>query len=131
MSIHLWGEKDFDWDGLNAAIAFIAEGLLKRRINVRQYKEKFGGARIYCSLGLLSFEQLLRPGHCFSRWPYWARWLDYSRLAHVIRKVLNLVVYPYHCRVYREHYRLAVIMWPHLRAEILEPADWPKVLEGL
>jgi replicative DNA helicase Mcm len=41
--MHNWGDKDFDWKGLDEAITFIETNLVRwGRINVTQAKEKFG-----------------------------------------------------------------------------------------
>ena len=133
MSVHYWGEENFDWPGISDAGEFIGEGLKKwGRVNVHQYKEKFGGVRVYCTFGLQSLEQLIRPGWCYARWPVWLRVL--TELGWVARKglhVANIAVVPYHTWLYRRFYRLAVKKWPHLHDEIIEPADWHEFLEGL
>lgn len=133
MSIHYWGEEDFDWYNLDLAITFIGEGLRKYgRVAVYQYKEKFGQARVYCSLGLFSLEQLVRPGWCHTRWPVWLRRLtELGVFARAMLWVANRVVVPYHRWLYRRLYRLAVERWPHLHDEILDAADWSELLEGL
>lgn len=131
MALHYWSDESFDWLNLDRAITFIGEGLCRWRIDVMQYKEKFGGARVYCTLGLLSFEQLIRPGWAMSQWPYWARWLEYTRPARLLRHCINWAVMPFHRWIYRWYYQEAVRRWPHLRDEIVEPADWPELLKGL
>lgn len=125
---HNWGEEDVDWEGLNAAAEYIGEGLLKWRVDVRQWKEKFGGVRVYCSFGVSSWQQLTHPGYAWYTWPKWT-WRFQSR-PHWLFRLINLAVVPLHKWLYARYYRHAVEKWPHLWCEILASADWGKLFEG-
>jgi len=128
--MHMWGD-DFDWEGLDDAITFLNTNLKRwGRIGVRQAKEKYGTARIYCSLGWHQFHDITHPGHCFSRYPKWLWNLDCIYGSKII-SIVNKIVYPYHCWLYREVYKLAVRKWSHLREEILCCADFDELLKGL
>ena len=134
MAAHYWNdpsEPDFDWAGVSAAAEYIGTRLIKwGRVNVRQWKEKFGGVRVYCSLGFVDWQQITHPGHAFIRWPSWLYWGLFEHL-HWLQWLVNLLVLPYHRWLYARIYRLAVEKWPHLREEILEPADHEEFLQPL
>ncbi len=126
--MHQWGDKDFDWEGLDQVVRYVDKRLKRWRIDVRQTKEKFGCLRCYCSLGVQMFHQLIWPGYSYNQYPWHWLWrLDIS--LHWIWPVLNRIILPIHCRVYRTTYRKAVKRWPHLRKEILCCADWPELLD--
>ena len=75
--MHFWGDEDVDWKGIGDAAEYIGKGLRKwGRINVVQYKEKFGTVRVYCSLGIWSLHELTHPGHCYCRYPAWLWYLN-------------------------------------------------------
>ena len=131
MAFHQWGD-DFDWGGLNEAIIYIAKNLKRwGRVSVRDYKEKWGSARIYCSLGWYSIHDIIFPGYCFSRFPKWLWTFDCYCGSKIVPFLFNWFVYPYHCWLYRKLYSNAVKKWPHLKEEILCAADYHKLLEGI
>lgn len=131
MSYHMWGEEGVDWRGISDSARFIAEYLVRwGRIGVRDYKEKFGGVRVYCSMGWSQIHSITHPRHMYSRYPRWLWKLDVY-YGHYLTRPLNWLVVPFHRWLYRRAYRLAVEMRPHLRLEILDSADWPEFLEGL
>lgn len=129
--MHSWGDTSVDWAGINAAARFIGQSLVRwGRINVRDYKEKWGTVRVYCSLGWYQFHSITHPRHCYSRYPQWLWVLDCRVGSRVVRP-LSWAVLPYHKWLYRRTYRKAVEKWPHLRREILCAADFHELLEGL
>lgn len=129
--MHDWSETDFDWNGLNCAIEYIAHNLVRwGRVGVRQYKEKYGTARIYCSLGWTQLFCITHPGYVYSRYPKWLWSLDVMHLTKLF-PYINKIVIPYHSWLYRFLYKQAVKKWPHLHDEILCAADYPELLEGL
>jgi hypothetical protein len=133
---HIWGDNTFDWTGLDEAISYIDQTLRRWRVNVQQSKEKYGTARIYCSLGLEWWPQLTHPGYTRNPWPRWLNFVVYGSYdkrspLHWLLRSLNLVVVPFHKWLYRRTYAEAVRRWPTLRAEILACPDWPELLEGL
>ena len=70
MSHHDWSDETFDWKGLNEAVDFLDKNLRRfGHIAVRQSKEKFGTARIYCSLGFSQLHDITHPGYVYSRYP--------------------------------------------------------------
>lgn len=129
MPHHIWGEENFDWKGLDDAIEYIQKYLLKRRVEVRQAKEKFGQARIYCSLGFHWWSQLTHPGYVYNQWPKWT-W-KFSNSPRWLFKLINRFVVPYHIKSYRAAYAGAIKLYPHLRAEILACPDFPEFLKEL
>ena len=129
--MHEWGDEGVDWAGIEAAARYIGEGLRFWRVDVRQYKEKFGEVRVYCSLGLHSWTQLTHPGHAFNRWPRWLNFVAYPGRYSPFRLglwTLNLAVLPFHRWVYRRYYREARRRWPHLAQEIYRCADYHELL---
>jgi hypothetical protein len=127
--MHYYGDKGVDWEGIEAAAAFIGEGLRKWRVQVRQYKEKFGTVRVYCHFGISGIHDLFYPGWAYYQWPRWTRSL--SDRPYWLYRALNLLIYPIHFRVYSYYYRKAVERWPHLRKEILSNADHEELLQDL
>jgi hypothetical protein len=130
--MHLWGDKDVDWDGINDAADYIGLTLRKWRVPVRGWKEKYGTVRVECDLGWASLHDITHPGHCYMRYrskllialsnamsrAWW--WRPVFHLSRTIHK-----------RVYRRVYRNAVRRWPHLAREILDMADHQELLHGL
>ena len=128
--MHNWGD-DFDWKGLDEAITFIETNLVRwGRINVRQAKEKFGTARIYCSLGWYQFHNITHPRTVYSRYPQWLWELDVYYGTKIVPFLFGWVAH-YHAWLYRKVYSMAVKKYPHLREEILCCADYNELLEGL
>lgn len=129
--MHSWGDVGVDWSGINDAAWYIAKNLRRYgRIGVRDWKEKFGTVRVYCSIGFDCFHSLVWPGHVWIHkwWPYKLDlWLSYKlRLLYPI----NYIVIPYQKWVYGQVYKRAVQKWPHLRDEIVSMADFGEILEG-
>ena len=129
--MHSWGDENVDWKGINSAAEFIGVNLRRwGRVNVRDYKEKFGTVRVYCSLGWHQFHSITHPGWCRAQYPKWLWHLD-CRVGSKIISPLNRVILPYHIWLYRHLYSMAVRKWPHLRREILCMADYGDLLKGL
>ena len=129
--MHSWGDENVDWKGINSAAEFIGVNLRRwGRVNVRDYKEKFGTVRVYCSLGWHQFHSITHPGWCGNQYPKWLWHLD-CRVGSKIIRPLNYVILPYHIWLYRRLYSMAVKKWPHLRREILCMADYSDLLKGL
>ena len=128
---HYWGD-DFDWKGLNHAIDMIAIPLKRwGRVNVVQYKEKFGEARIYCSMGWNQLHCITHPGHCYSRYPKWLWTLDCKYGSKVVPVLFNWFIIPYHKWLYRYLYKMAVKKFPHIYDEIVDACDYPELLKGI
>jgi len=126
--MHYWGDKDFDWEGLDKAINFINTNLVRwGRINVRQAKEKFGTARIYCFLGWYQFHSITHPRACFNRYPKWL-WDWDCAVGSKIVTLFNWVVVSYHKWLYRTVYQMACRKYPHLVEEICCMADYVELL---
>lgn len=129
--MHIWGDKDVDWAGINDAVEFLRTYMLKRRLPVLQAKEKFGTVRVYCNFGITTFYSLFHPSYYFYQWDGWRKNLDYTVGVKILRFLNWLFIEKYHTRVYREAYRQAIAKWPHLEEEILTAADWEEYLVGL
>lgn len=129
--MHTWGEEDFDWKGLDEAINFIHNRFRRWRIQVTQSKEKYGTARIYCHLGVYQIHSITHPGYVYSRYPHWLWVLDCRYGRYVVKYLVNWWLYPLHKFIYRDTYKKAVKMYPHLTREILCMADYYELLGGL
>jgi len=130
--MHFWGEENFDWNGLNEAIDYIETNLVRwGRINVRQAKEKFGTARIYCSLGWAQLLSITHPKSVFNRYPKWLWKLDCHYGTKIIPFLFNWFIVPYHKWLYRKVYANAIKKWPHLKEEITCCADFSDLLKGI
>lgn len=128
--MHFWGEESFDWKGLDQAGHLIEKHLLRWKVPVRDVKEKFGELRVYCSFGWERgwlFMHLFYPTYSYYQFPRWVRTIDFWIPCHW----LNFMLVPLQQRAYRIAYSKAIKSYPHLRAEIIDAADWPELLEGL
>lgn len=94
------------------------------RIDVRQTKEKWGTARVYCSFGLLTIQSVLKPGYYYTQKPAWLMGLGIP--AWISNQFL-----PYQLWIYRLAYKRTLRKHPYIRNEILGGADWSEYLEGL
>ncbi len=130
--MHDWSEEIFDWAGLDKAIDYLDKNLrFWGRISVYQAKEKFGTARIYCSLGWNSLLGITHPGYYHYRpYPKWLMIFDIYVLSRIISS-LNFIILPYHEWLYKKVYSNAVKKWPHLKKEILCCADYSELLKGI
>ena len=125
--MHYWGDANVDWEGINDAAAFIGEGLRRwGRMNVTQYKEKFGTVRVYCSFGVTCLWQLVRPGWIYYKGPKALQRVGMNYWPFL--RLLNYLVVPYHAWLYKRYYRLARKRWPHLEEEIYRGADYCELL---
>jgi len=129
---HNWGEKDFDWKGLDWCVRYLDTNLRRwGRINVRQAKEKFGQIRCYCSLGWSCLLNITHPGYVHYRpYPSWLKTFDIFYLSKAI-PYLNCIILPFHKWLYRKLYKDCVKKYPHLREEILSCAVYQELLEGI
>lgn len=131
--MHSWGDPDVDWDGIDDAARFIGENLRKWRVDVRQYKEKFGTVRVYCSFGIQWWPQITHPGYVYNQWPKWLDWWVYCSYrkwhpGYWILRAINWVIRPFHIWLYKRVYRQAREKWPHLAQEIYRGADFRELL---
>lgn len=129
--MHTWGDETFAWDDLELAIRYI-ETNLKRwgRVSVSQAKEKFGCARIYCSLGWSDLHSITHPGYCFSQYPQWL-WNFNCLYSTRLMILFNWFIVPYHMWLYRKLYSDMVKKFPHIKTEITCDADFPELLKNI
>lgn len=131
--MHSWGDG-FEFFGEVGRAADEIGDFCRRwgRIQVRQTKEKYGTARVYCSFGLYSLHSITHPGHVWNRYPRWLRRIDYFVFANLFRVLrINKLVEPYQIWVYRLAYKRALTKYPMIRLEILNGADYTELLEPL
>ena len=124
--MHYYGDEDFDaWDDVDNAAAYIGQFCRSwGRIQVRQYKEKFGTVRVYCSLYCQCLHDLIFPGYCHVRSPY-VLW------TFPILRPFHKAVFLYQKFIYRLAYKNAIKKWPAIHEEILCAADFGEYLKGL
>lgn len=129
--MHCWGDEGVDWKGINAAAKFIATNLKRwGRVQVRDYKEKWGTVRVYCSLGWHQFHCITHPGYFREYNPIPITTVGIYSGSKII-SVINPIVQRYHAWLYRAVYWLALKKWPHLKQEILNASDYDELLKGL
>jgi len=129
--MHDWSDKSVDFNGIDKAAEYIGLNLIKwGRVNVRQYKEKFGTVRVYCSFGWYQLFNVTHPGYHYNRYPIWLWNLDCLWLSKIF-PLLNFIIVPLQEKLYTYCYRRAIKKWPHLRKEILSGADYSELLKGL
>lgn len=93
MPTHHWGDKTFDWKGLDEAINFIHDYCTTYgRITVSS-KEKWGNADIYIYL--------------------------YNQYNSNLPQFILNIIHKYQIFVYRKAYDKALTRWPHLKKEIV------------
>ncbi len=98
------------------------------RVNVTQTKEKYGTARVYCSLGWYDLHSITHPGYHYSQYPNWL-WLLNCRVFSRIVPKFNLIVRPYHVFLYRLAYKRAIRKYPHIAKAITCCADYRELLK--
>jgi hypothetical protein len=129
--MHNWSEKSVDWIGLNNAAEYIGTSLIKYgRMNVMDYKEKWGTVRVYVSFGWWQIHDITHPGHSYNRYPKWLWRLDCNYGYYAVF-LPNLIAVPYHKFLYKLIYTKAIKKWPHLTEEILNGADHWDLLKGI
>lgn len=101
------------------------------RISVWDTKEKYGTARVYCTLGWGQLHDIAFPGYTHNRFPRWLWALDCMYLSRVVPVLCNAFVIPWQKRVYRKAYMEAVRLYPHLWWELTCAADYPELLVEL
>ena len=125
--MHNWGDEDVDWDGINDAATYISHFLTRwGRINVMDYKEKFGTVRVYCYISVQGLYWLINPRGGFYRWNERWKWTTYG--SFWFWKRFNFLFNPWQRMIYRLAYRRAIKKWPHLTNEILSCADYPALI---
>ena len=129
--MHCYGDKNVDWEGIDESAQYIGENLKKwGRVNVRQWKEKFGTVRVYCSLGWKNLLNITHPGYVHYRpYPKWLMTFDIFYLSRIIPFLFNWFIVPYHKWLYRKLYFDMVKKYSHLKEEILCMADYDELLK--
>ena len=127
--MHFWGDEGVDWKGIEDAASYIGLSLRRwGRIQVTQYKEKYGTVRVSCHFGCEALFWFVRPGWVFYRWPDWIAKIDRSRLSRFLWQALGRILVPYQIYIYKVVYTRAVKRWPHLTQEILSDCDYPELV---
>lgn len=130
MATHFWGDKDFDWEGLNKVMRYIYNYVYKRSLVRVSMKEKFGTIR---------YEWIFIPGESV-RAGFRITLPFFRRKSKYIKEGMPIVIWSWYdsiiARLWRRYgYWLlkraifkAVAKWPHLEDEIFE--DAPEELIG-
>jgi hypothetical protein len=129
--MHSWGDDFPYFREVGEAADYIGLFLIRwGRVNVRQTKEKWGMACVYCDFGWHQLHSITHPGYAFCQYPKWLWHLDIDVLSNAVSR-LNFIVVPFHKWLYRIAYKRAVQKFPYIQEEILRGADWSELLEGL
>lgn len=112
------------------ALWFVVKNLMRwGRINVSDWKEKYGSLRVYCTFGWYEFHTLVHPGRKYVTWPTWVRTID-IKLTEVIleRLKLSLVVFAWQKLIYNVVYHLAFRLFPDQALKLYLGMDYPEHL---
>lgn len=119
MPIHYWGDEDFDWASLYAAINEATEIMtVFGRIGVHS-KEKYGTARwsiFFCNNRLHS---LTHPGYMYSRYPGWLWRFD---LKYEPLRFVAPLIRAYQKQVLQFAFKYICYKYPHIQEELLQDA---------
>lgn len=126
LNMHYYGDEDFNrWRELGEAAEYI--GLFCRkwgRIQVHQYKEKYGTVRVYCNLVCESLHDLIFPGYYQVRSPY-RLWV------FPLLRPFRFIILKWQIFIYRLSYSRAVKKWPEIKDEIICCADFKEFLSNI
>jgi len=124
-------EEDIDTRIAEEAAHMIATYLKKYgRVNVFQAKEKYGTVRVYCTLGFYNIHSITHPGYMYYRYPKWLTKIDFL-IGVRIASLLNKIIIPYHCWLYKKAYKKAIDKFPFYKENIISCADFPELLNDL
>lgn len=129
--MHNWADETVDWKGIDDAATYIGNSLSTwARIPVRDYKEKWGTVRVYCSFGVWGIYGLWRPRYIwYPKW--WPMRVDFWLADTFVFSWLNRsIIVPLQQKAYVWVYTRAVRKWPHLYKEIVSMADYGELFEG-
>lgn len=130
MTFHIWGQKDFDWKGLDGAVNYV-ESYSRRWGRIGgSAKEKFGCLRFYAVFGGLSLHTLFYPEYYYSKFPKWLWNLDVLYVGPFLDKLLGKPFVLWQKFIYNRAYQGALKRWPHIRPEILNDADYLEWIVG-
>lgn len=126
--MHMWGDKDVDWAGIDAAASFIGDFCRRwGRISVTSTKEKYGTVRVYCHFGVSQLSWLFYPGYVYSPLPKWLWNIDCMIFRKLFEPFQRPIVW-WQKIIYRAAYRKALKKWPHLFEEITSCMDYREFL---
>ena len=129
--MHYYGDGFPYFSDVEQAASEIGAFLAKwGRIAVRQTKEKYGTARVYCGFGWYGLQAITHPRYIYNRYPKWLFHLDLFYISRIILP-FNRVVVPFHQYIYRLAYKRVIKKMPHIRDEIVAGADHQELLKGL
>jgi len=132
MTIHYWGDKDFDWEALNKAIDLIYWWSRYFGRFGGQIKEKWGCLRFYAFFSDGTLYSICKPGYYWVSWPKWLYRLDTMIFKWVIvNSGLIRLIHKWQYFIYRLAYEIAVKKYPHIRKEILQDADYKELLKNI
>lgn len=120
--MHMWGDKDFDWKGLDQAQQDLYLICTKLGRVGGQMKEKFGELRFYAQFCGLSLQAFFYPGYVRTMFPH-----KLNRMSELLAEYtgLSFLFTKYQKLMYKVGYRYILRKYPHLRREIGSGADYP------
>ena len=126
----MWGDEEFDWEGLNDA-GYIISRYCRRwgRLGCNT-KEKWGALRADMSpIGFLSLHAIVFPGYAFSHFPKWLFKIDVFVISRIFERFQKPIGW-WQRKVYNAAYQKALKKYPHLKEEILVDAEYPQFIDG-
>ena len=137
MPHHIWGDTDFDWDGLNDALHIIWKTCRWARLGAH-VKEKYGSARVTPWFWDGSLHSLLYPGYVYCQ--YKDRWFGIGNILwwcdiYLFPKIakwtgLLSIIFWIQKKVYNLAFQRALKKHPHIRDEILADVDFHELIDG-
>lgn len=128
MTHHEWGDKDFDWKGLDDCCNIIITICRRYGRFGGQIKEKYGTIRFSSYMGYISLHSLIYPGYAWSQFPKWLWSFDIWYSGPFLQKYFGKMIFWWQRKVYNYAYQKAVKKYPHLKDEILCDADFPEYI---
>lgn len=128
--MHLWGDKDFDWEQLDESIEMVGSFMrFWGRIGVSS-KEKYGTARIYVTFWDGSLHGLVYPGYHVCKWPKWLWSFDLNVIGPFIRwtRLAKLAVW-YQTKIYGMAYSKGIKRFPKIKVELVINADYEEFIK--
>lgn len=122
---HMWGDKDFDWEGLDEAMNFMQDlAFYSAGLDLR-VKEKFGQARVHPYWWDGTFTSLC------TKTPNKIYFYELKYLSRINYFLFSGIILKRQIKAYVRAYEEAVMRWPHLMLEILGSPTDPEYLRDL
>lgn len=127
--MHIWGDKDFDWEALDKAIEYF-ESRCRRWARLGIWvKEKYGTMRVFTTCALFMeydfIHHIFYPGYVSYRFPKWfRRYVDWPFGKALKWMGILYLIQLYQVAVLKYFWKRAAEKWPHISVEILDEYNW-------